>query len=187
MAVDKIEKVNEKLKKSLEEEEEKEIENRSIYSQDRKPTEPPKKKNQTPPPPKKGSSKLKREIKEGNALMDSLYWYLAVCLILIPQLLPYISGWTLFGILVTLLWTVYSGWIKRSASIKWKRLWKQYEEERKLRAEDTHTIIRLNSKIDGMKEELAVSKQRCDDSYVIESKLIKNIEDLSAVITKHVT
>jgi len=188
MTQEKLEKVHDDLEKSLErKKEEKDIEKRLIYSQDRKPTEPPKKPESTPPPKKKSSKKLPKIDKEGNVLIDAFLWYLAVCLMLVAYLLPHIGGWTLFGLCVSLLWTVYGGWIKRTAEIKWKKLWKKFEEVRRKRAEDEHTIIRLNSKIKGLQEELVKSKQRVDDSYVIETKLIKNIEELSAIITKKVT
>jgi len=134
------------------------------------------------------SSKMFGEDKEWSALIDSFFWYLAVCLLLVPQLVGLmINGWVIFGILLTLLWTVYGGWIKRAGEMKAKEYLRKYENEKKLKDVATNKINRYESLIDGLKEQVLILKQRLADGSVIESKLIKNIEDLTNIVTKNVT
>lgn len=137
--------------------------------------------------PENFTSKTLGVDKEWTALIDAFFWYVAVCILLIPQLIPYINGWIIFGILATLLWTIYGGWIKRVGEIKAKKWRKKYEKANEDKEKATNKVNNLENKIIGLQDQVVTMKQRLEDGREIESKLIKNIDELTTVITKNVT
>lgn len=160
-------------------------ETRNIDEEDEKIEENEEKEQITP---ENFSSKLFGNDKEWTALIDSFFWYIAVCLLLVPQLIGLaINGWIIIGILLTLLWTVYGGWIKRAGEIKAKKYLKKYEKAREEKEEATSKISNLENKVKGLQDEVNTMKQRLEDGREIESKLIKNINELTTVITKNTT